>query len=148
MVVGAEKIGGYSTALNDPRLTSIGKLLRKYKLDELPQFLNVLSGSMSIVGPRPQVFYYVNKYTKYESRTILSVRPGITDIASLYYSNLDNILGSDNVDDRYESEIEPNKNLLRIKYVLNASFSLDLKIILATFFKCTGFHSIASYLIK
>jgi lipopolysaccharide/colanic/teichoic acid biosynthesis glycosyltransferase len=83
MVVNAENIGGPSTADDDPRITGIGKFIRKYKLDELPQLINVLKGEMSVVGPRPEVPFYVNMFTE-EEKAILSVRPGITDWASLW----------------------------------------------------------------
>ena len=83
MVANAEKIGGPSTPADDPRLTKIGKILRRYNLDELPQFINVLNGEMSIVGPRPEVPQYVKIFTE-EEREILTVRPGITDWASIW----------------------------------------------------------------
>lgn len=86
MVVNAENIGGPSTPDDDPRITGIGRFLRKYKLDELPQLINVLKGEMSLVGPRPEVPHYVNMLTK-EERAILSVRPGITDWASICNSD-------------------------------------------------------------
>ena len=83
MVVEAEKIGGLSTADDDPRITKVGKFIRKYKLDELPQFFNVLKGEMSFVGPRPEVGHYVDMFNE-EEKAILSVRPGITDFATLW----------------------------------------------------------------
>jgi len=83
MVVNAEKIGGASTADDDPRITKVGKFIRKYKLDELPQLINVLKGEMSFVGPRPEVQHYVDMFTE-EEKAILSVRPGITDWATLW----------------------------------------------------------------
>ncbi len=98
MVVDAEKMGGPSTALNDPRLTKIGKFLRKYKIDELPQLFNVLKGEMSIVGPRPQVEKYTRLYNE-EEKIILCVRPGLSDYASIEFINLDQLLGDDEVDD-------------------------------------------------
>jgi lipopolysaccharide/colanic/teichoic acid biosynthesis glycosyltransferase len=141
MVVGAESKGGYSTALNDTRFTRTGRFLRRYKLDEFPQFFNVICGEMSLVGPRPQVLYYTKKYCG-EEKLILSVRPGITDIASLYYSDMDLTLGSGNVDDRYEFEIEPTKNKLRIRYVRDMSFMLDMRILIETAFKIVGVSNI------
>ena len=99
MIQDAEDVGGHSTALNDFRLTKIGRFLRKYKLDELPQFINVIKGDMSLVGPRPQVTYYTNQY-KNEMKLILSVKPGLTDLASLYFLDMDEILGTANVDDK------------------------------------------------
>jgi len=131
MVVDAENIGGPSTALNDPRLTGIGKFLRKYKIDELPQFINILTGEMSFVGPRPQVEKYTKLYND-EEQIILSVRPGLTDYASIKFINLDQILGDESVDERYLKEIEPEKNRLRMKYAKVHSFSIDIKIILMT----------------
>jgi lipopolysaccharide/colanic/teichoic acid biosynthesis glycosyltransferase len=132
MVVDAEKIGGPSTALNDPRLTKIGKFLRKYKFDELPQLFNVFKGDMSLVGPRPQVEKYTNLYLE-EEKIILSVRPGITDYASIHFINLDAVLGDENVDEKYMREIEPVKNLLRIKYAREHNLATDLIILWMTF---------------
>ena len=140
MVPDAEKIGGPSTGLNDPRLTRTGAFLRKYKLDELPQFINVLSGTMSIVGPRPQVEQYTKLYND-EEKVILSVKPGITDYASLHFINLDQLLGDHNVDDRYRQEIEPVKNRLRIKYATEQSFLVDCKIILHTILRVLKIES-------
>jgi lipopolysaccharide/colanic/teichoic acid biosynthesis glycosyltransferase len=137
MVVDAEKKGGASTAVDDPRLTRVGRLLRKYKLDELPQFFNVLGGSMSLVGPRPQVLSYTDKYQG-EERLILNVRPGITDLASLYFSDMDKVLGSGDVDAKYAKEIEPVKNVLRLRYVKEASLFLDLRILVETVLKLVG----------
>ena len=134
MVVDAEKLGGPSTALNDPRITPIGKFLRRYKLDELPQLINILKGEMSFVGPRPQVERYTNLY-KGEEAIILSVRPGLTDYASLHFINMDATLGDSNVDQKYMTEVEPIKNTLRIKYVKEQSFMTDMKILLKTLAK-------------
>jgi len=131
MVVDAEKIGGPSTALNDPRLTRIGKFLRKYKIDELPQLINILKGEMAFVGPRPQVEKYTKLYND-EEQIILSVRPGLTDYASIKFINLDQILGDVSVDEKYLKEIEPEKNKLRMKYAKEHSFWIDIKIILMT----------------
>ena len=137
MVVDAEKKGGASTAVDDPRLTRFGKLLRKYKLDELPQFFNVLGGSMSLVGPRPQVLSYTSKYQG-EERLILNMRPWITDLASPYLSNLAKVLVTGDVDAKYAQEIEPVKNVLRLRYVKEASLLLDLRILVETAFKLVG----------
>ena len=133
MVVNAEKIGGTSTADDDPRITGIGKLMRKYKLDELPQLINVLNGEMSFVGPRPQVAWAVNLYTE-EERKLLTVKPGITDYASIKFRNEAEILkGSANPDKDYLEKIAPEKLKLGLKYVENYSLWLDIKLIFATF---------------
>ena len=141
MVVDAERKGGFSTAIDDPRLTGTGRSIRKYKLDELPQFFNVLAGDMSLVGPRPQVLFYTNKYTG-EERSILSIKPGITDLASLYFADMDAVLGSGDVDSRYLVEVEPVKNKLRLRYVREQSYFLDMRILLETAFKMIGFENI------
>lgn len=141
MVVDAESRGGFSTAINDPRLTSIGRFLRKYKLDELPQFFNVLAGDMSLVGPRPQVVFYTDKYEG-DEKLILSIKPGITDLASLYYADMDSVLGSGDVDARYITEVEPVKNKLRLRYVREQSYLLDMRILVETAFKLIGFENI------
>jgi lipopolysaccharide/colanic/teichoic acid biosynthesis glycosyltransferase len=137
MVFNAENLGGYSTAANDPRFTPVGRFLRRYKLDELPQFLNVLVGQMSLVGPRPQVLYYTDQYEG-DEKLILSVPPGITDLASLYFSDMDTVLGDVNIDSKYATEVEPLKNKLRLRYVREASFLLDVRILVETAFKLIG----------
>ena len=147
MVLDAENIGGPSTALNDFRLTKIGRFLRKYKLDELPQFINIIKGDMSLVGPRPQVIYYTNQYTG-EFKLILSVKPGLTDLSTLYFLDMDNVLGSKNVDKKYETEIEPIKNLLRLRYVKEQSFLLDIRILIETVFSLIGIKNITRLNIK
>lgn len=131
MIIDAEKRGGFSTAYNDPRLTQVGRILRKFKIDEFPQFWNVLAGEMSLVGPRPQVPSYTDRYTE-EEKIILSVRPGITDFSSIHFSNLDKILGDDDVDAKYLREVEPVKNRLRILYVKEISFLTDMQILFWT----------------
>lgn len=141
MVQNAESLGGPSTALNDPRLTKIGTFLRKYKLDELPQVINILIGKMSFVGPRPQVEKYTKLYTQ-EEKIILTVRPGLTDYASIKFINLDQILGNENVDEKYLLVIEPEKNALRIKYVRERTFLVDIKILVHTFLRITKIRSL------
>ena len=141
MVLNAESKGGYSTAMDDQRLTKIGRILRRYKLDELPQLINVVCGEMSLVGPRPQVFYYTDKY-KGDQKLILSVKPGITDFASLYFSDMDLILGQRNVDKKYEDEIEPLKNILRLRYVKERTFFLDMRILIETAFTIIGIKNV------
>jgi lipopolysaccharide/colanic/teichoic acid biosynthesis glycosyltransferase len=127
----AENTGGPSTAQNDPRLTKLGKILRKYKIDEFPQLLNILKNEMSFVGPRPQVEKYTQLY-KNDENLILTVKPGLTDFASLEFINLDQILGDKDVDEKYLREIEPAKNKLRLKYVQEKSFLTDMKILFLT----------------
>jgi len=132
MVVNAEKIGGSSTADDDPRITNLGKYIRKYKLDELPQLINVLMGDMSVIGPRPQVPEDVALYSE-EEKNILSVRPGMTDWASIKYHNEGEILrGSLDPDQAYIEKIRPGKIKLELEYVRNHSFWIDLKILLKT----------------
>ena len=132
MVANAESLGGLSTADDDPRITKIGHLLRKYKLDELPQLMNVLKGEMSFVGPRPEVQHYVDMFTEKE-KTILNVRPGITDWASLWNPDEGAILaGSSDSEKAYMEKIRPQKLKLQLKYVRERSFWTDLKIILLT----------------
>lgn len=132
MVVDAEKLGGDSTPNNDPRITNIGKFLRKYKLDELPQLINVLKGDMSIVGPRPEVQRYVNMFSD-EEKTILTVRPGITDWASLWNIDEGSILAvSQDPERAYMEKIRPRKLELQLKYVKERSLMTDVKIIVLT----------------
>ena len=127
----------FVTAKNDSRVTRFGAILRKYKLDELPQLLNVLKGEMSIVGPRPEVPIYTSMYSK-EEEIILSVRPGITDFSSIHFVDLAESLGTDADKKKFESNIQDVlkiKNKLRIKYVRERSFVNDMKILLKTFIK-------------
>jgi lipopolysaccharide/colanic/teichoic acid biosynthesis glycosyltransferase len=132
MVVDAEKKGGSSTADEDPRITRTGRRLRKYKLDELPQLINVLRGEMSIVGPRPEVKHYTDMYTEAE-KIILSVRPGITDYASIWNADEGAILaGAADPEAAYETLIRPKKLKLQIKYVKEQSLGVDMKIIFLT----------------
>lgn len=132
MVVNAENIGGSSTSDGDPRITRIGKILRKYKLDELPQLINVLIGNMSIVGPRPEVQRYTNMYTQ-EEKAILKVRPGITDWASIWNADEGAALaGMADPEKAYEELIRPTKLKLQLKYVSEQSFLIDMKIIFLT----------------
>lgn len=132
MVLNAEKLGGPSTADDDPRITRVGKFIRKYKLDELPQLINVLKGDMSIVGPRPEVQMYVDMFTE-EEKGILSVRPGITDWASIWNPDEGAILaGSPDPERTYKETIRPEKIRLQLKYVRERSFWNDLKIIAQT----------------
>lgn len=132
MVHGADQIGGPSTAGDDLRLTRAGRVLRRFKLDELPQLWNVLTGQMALVGPRPNVPAEVALYTD-EERQLLSVRPGITDIASLVFADEGDILaGSPDPDLRYHQLIRPWKNRLGLFYVEHRSPALDLRILWLT----------------
>ena len=132
MVIDAEKIGGPSTADDDPRITRIGKFIRKYKLDELPQLINVLKGEMSIVGPRPEVKSEVDTYTE-EERRILLTRPGMTDWASIVFHDEGEILeGSLNPHRTYREKIKPEKIKLGLKYIDEQSLLTDVKIIFHT----------------
>ena len=132
MVIDAEKLGASSTSDDDPRITRIGKFLRKYKLDELPQLINVLLGDMSLVGPRPEVRKFTDLYTE-EEKAILTVRPGITDWASIWNPDEGAILaGSADPDQDYLEKIRPEKIRLQLKYVRERTFWTDIKIILLT----------------
>jgi len=132
MVVDADRIGGASTAEDDARITSVGKFLRKYKLDELPQLINVLRGEMSIVGPRPEVKHYTDMFSD-EEKAILSVLPGITDWASIWNADEGVILaGAEDPERAYLELVRPMKLKLQLKYVRERSFWVDLKIIVLT----------------
>lgn len=133
MVKNADRIGGYTTAFNDPRVTRVGAVLRKSKLDEIPQLINILKGEMSFVGPRPEVLEYVNRFTGLE-KYILEVRPGITDYSSIKFANLDEIVGEKDADDFFQREILGQKNALRVQYVAEVSFATDVKIFFMTIF--------------
>ncbi len=135
MVTDAEKLGGSATAEDDPRITPIGRFLRRHKLDELPQFLNVLAGDMSLVGPRPEVKKYVDMYSN-EELAILNLRPGITDWASIWNSNEAAVLeGSKDPEKTYEELIRPTKLALQLFYARNHSIEADFKILFHTFCK-------------
>lgn len=132
MVINADQLGGPSTAEDDPRITRIGGFLRKYKIDELPQLINVLKGEMSLVGPRPEVPFEVKTYSE-EERRVLTVRPGITDWASIAFRNEGEILkGSSDPHQAYREKIRPEKLRLALEYVDNVSLRTDIKIILQT----------------
>ncbi|MBZ9577553.1 sugar transferase [Patescibacteria group bacterium] len=136
MVPDAEKLGGPSTAEDDPRLTKIGKFLKKFQLDELPQLINVLKGEMSFVGPRPEVPFYVKMMSNEEKKIILSVRSGMTDLASLWNFHEGEILkGSPDPEKTYMEKIRPEKIRLQIEYVEKQSAWLDFKIIFKTILK-------------
>lgn len=132
MVANAENIGGPSSPSDDPRITRAGKFLRRHKLDELPQLLNVLAGEMSLVGPRPEVPLYVALFSR-EEQAILAVRPGITDWASVWNPDEGALLaGSADPEKTYLEKIRPEKIRLQLAYVENPAFWTDIRIVLAT----------------
>jgi lipopolysaccharide/colanic/teichoic acid biosynthesis glycosyltransferase len=135
MVADAEKIGGASTSNSDDRVTKTGKFIRRFKLDEFAQLINVFIGDMSLVGPRPEVQKYVDMYTG-EEKIILTVRPGITDWASIWNADEGTILArSSDPDKAYEELIRPVKLKLQIRYVKERSFFTDLKLIFYTLYR-------------
>ncbi len=132
MAQDAEKRGGAETAADDPRITRVGSFLRHYKLDELPQFINVLLGDMSLVGPRPEVLDEVERYGDRE-KALLSVRPGITDWASIKFRHEGEILrGAADPKRVYHEKIQPEKIRLGLKYVQERSILVDLAILANT----------------
>ena len=132
MVMKADKKGGESTSKNDSRITPIGSLIRKYKLDEFTQLWNVLIGEMSLVGPRPNTKKGISVYTK-EEKNLLTVRPGITDFSSIVFSDEGEILSkSCNPDEYYDELIRPWKSRLGLIYIENQSVILDIKLIFFT----------------
>lgn len=138
MYKNADSKGLITVGGHDSRITPVGYFLRKYKIDELPQLFNVLSGSMSLVGPRPEVRKYVDLYNE-EQKKVLSVRPGITDYASLEYINENELLGeSSEPEQTYIKEVMPAKLLLNLKYINEAGLGTDLKIIFKTIGKIFG----------
>ena len=120
-----------TTSSNDDRITRVGKLLRKLKFDELPQLFNVFLGDMSIVGPRPELPYYTDQYSK-EEKIILKVKPGITDFSSIEFYNLPDLVPDENPNEFFEKNILKTKNKLRIKYINEIGFKTDLKILFLT----------------
>jgi lipopolysaccharide/colanic/teichoic acid biosynthesis glycosyltransferase len=134
----SDKKGLLTVGGKDPRVTSVGYFLRKFKLDELPQLINVLIGEMSLVGPRPEVRKYVEMYTPGQLR-VLDVQPGITDYASIEYSNENELLAkSIDPEATYIEEVMPAKLKLNLKYIDEKSFGTDLKIIFKTIGKIFG----------
>jgi lipopolysaccharide/colanic/teichoic acid biosynthesis glycosyltransferase len=132
MVANAEQLGGSCTADDDPRVTRLGRLLRSYKLDEIPQFLNVLGGAMSLVGPRPEVKKYTDMYSA-EERRILGLRPGITDWASIWNSDEGGVLkGAADPEKAYEELLRPTKIRLQLRYAAEHSVFIDAKILVYT----------------
>jgi hypothetical protein len=129
MFIGSDKAGLLTVGGRDPRITKVGVFIRKYKLDELPQLINVLNGEMSLVGPRPEVRKYVAMYNV-EQLKVLSVKPGITDYASIQYSDENELLAkSVDPEKTYIDEVMPAKLLLNLKYINEISWLTDLKII-------------------
>ena len=128
----ADQQGLLITVGNDQRITRIGNFLRKYKIDELPQLLNIIKGDMSVVGPRPEVRRYVDLYDE-RQRRVLTVRPGLTDYASLQYISESELLAkSEDPEKTYIEEIMPAKLELNLQYIENQSFKEDLKLIFQT----------------
>jgi lipopolysaccharide/colanic/teichoic acid biosynthesis glycosyltransferase len=134
MAVDSDKSGLLTVGGRDPRITSIGYYLRKFKLDELPQLINVLKGEMSFVGPRPEVRKYVDLYNEKQEQ-VLSVKPGITDVASIKYKDENEILqGHEDPEEYYIKKIMPDKIEMNLEYLNDRSFLKDIKVILQTFF--------------
>lgn len=132
MVDGAPRLGGLLTAGKDCRITRVGRTLRKLKVDELPQLINVLRGDMSIVGPRPEVCRYVHQFRD-DYEEILRVRPGITDLASLKYRNESMLLGAtDDPEHAYVTRVLPDKIALAKEYVRRSSFLFDVSLVVKT----------------
>tara|TARA_Y100000991_G_scaffold215662_1_gene207199 strand:- start:2927 stop:3658 length:732 start_codon:yes stop_codon:yes gene_type:complete len=132
MIIDADKTGVDSTSSDDNRITGIGKFIRRFKIDELSQLINVLLGDMSFVGPRPNVRAEIDQYTNLE-RNLLSFKPGITDFSSIVFSDEGDILeGSEDPDLLYNQIIRPWKSRLALVYVKNSNLLLDIKIIFLT----------------
>ncbi len=135
MKVNSEALGQLTVGGRDPRITGAGYILRKYKLDELPQLFNVLKGEMSLVGPRPEVRRYVDEYTS-QQKSVLNVKPGITDYASISFVDENDILSaSDNPELAYIKEVMPEKLKLNQKFIEDPSFGNYLKVIILTALK-------------
>lgn len=136
----ADRRGLLTVGKRDPRITRIGYLLRRSKLDELPQFLNIFIGDMSFVGPRPEVKKYIDLYNK-EQRKILSIKPGLTDYASIQYFDENSILSKfDNPEKAYIEKVMPDKIKLNLEYINKMSFWVDLGILWRTFLKIIRVH--------
>jgi lipopolysaccharide/colanic/teichoic acid biosynthesis glycosyltransferase len=132
MIVNADKSGVDSTSSSDNRITSLGRFIRKYKLDEITQLWNVLLGDMSLVGPRPNVKRETDLYT-YEEKTLLKIKPGITDLASIVFADEGDILnGQNDPDIAYNQLIRPGKSHLGIFYVKHQTILLDIQLIFYT----------------
>lgn len=134
MVKNADKIGGGTTAMHDSRITKVGVFLRKTKLDETANLINIILGTMSFIGPRPELLQYTEQY-KEDEKEILEVRPGVTDFSSIEFINLDEIVGASNADEMYEKYVLKEKNALRVKYAESVSFKTDVGIFFKTIWK-------------
>lgn len=138
MRTGSDKKGMITIGERDSRITKMGLFIRRFKLDELPQLFNVLNGTMSLVGPRPEVRKYVNLYTP-EQLKVLSVRPGITDYASIQYVDENTLLGTSLDPEKfYIEEVLPNKIQLNMKYIENQSIKEYFRIVFLTFWYILG----------
>lgn len=137
----ADRKGLLTVGKRDPRITRIGFFLRRSKLDELPQFINILIGDMSFVGPRPEVKKYVDLYNE-DQRKVLNVQPGLTDYASLRYFDENSILsGYEDPEKAYIEKIMPDKIMLNLEYIDKMGLWTDLGILFRTFFKIIGIHT-------
>ena len=130
---------GITTGQDDPRVTNVGRFLRRHKIDELPQLFNVLIGDMSLVGPRPDFEEHTSAYSG-EEKLILTVRPGITDYASLHFYQLDELVGSQDPHRVYVERFRSEKNQLRVAYVKNQSLGEDFRILIRTLFRVVAGH--------
>ena len=132
MGVNAERMGQLTIGGNDSRITRVGQFLRRYKLDELPQLLNVLLGDMSLVGPRPEVRRYVDLYTT-EQQQVLSIKPGLTDYASIKYADESELLAkAENPEQFYIETVMPDKLAINLKYIKSRSLAMDMGILFKT----------------
>jgi lipopolysaccharide/colanic/teichoic acid biosynthesis glycosyltransferase len=133
MVANADRMGSALTHSGDPRITQVGRILRKWKIDEFPQLLNIVRGEMSLVGPRPESPGYVKYYT-HEQRQVLQVKPGITGLTQVRFRHEETLLeGCTNLEEEYIEKIMPQKLALDLEYIENQSLLLDLKLIVHTF---------------
>ncbi len=130
MVIGADRYSG-TTALDDPRVTRVGRVLRWSKMDELPQLLNILRGDMSFIGPRPELLKYTTRYNE-QQQCILWVRPGISDPSSIKLIRLDEVVGHDDPEGTYERNILQEKNRMRVEYARKQSFVTDMRLLFQT----------------
>ena len=138
MVVNADKIGTLVTVNHDPRITRVGAFLRKFRLDETPQLINILTGDMSFVGTRPEVQKYVDRYTDEMNATLL-LPAGVTSLASIFYKDEDKLLSAaENADDTYVEEVLPGKMAYNLAYIEKFSFFYDIKLMIMTVLAVVG----------